>query len=146
MRERLAYAFMGGSMAITLVAMLMIPVTVHESQSQPLARVVAPKPIPTPALSVKEQVLLGAFHHGWLGNEWNCLERLITLENRHWSPNVKNPHSSATGIFQVITSPSGRVFRDYSITDQVRLGINYIIERYQTPCRALAFHLVKGWF
>jgi hypothetical protein len=97
-------------------------------------------------LSTHEQVLIAAYRHGWTGEQWTCLRRLIDLENRSWSVTSKNTQSTASGIFQVIKSPSGAMFSNYTVEQQSELGARYIEARYQTPCRALRFHFSHGYF
>lgn len=140
-REYFAFAFMGAVMALVLTIAMALPtnnyyrIAVFSKKTHTLVR-----------FSPKEEVLVAAYRHGWLGKQWACLTHLIELENRGFNPAAKNPHSSATGIFQVITSPSGRVFRNYSLSDQAQLGTDYIATRYGTPCKALKFHLIHNFY
>lgn len=77
---------------------------------------------------------------GWTGREWRCLHELIRRESR-WDPNADNPRSTAQGLFQVLRQQPG-----LSVEKQTTIGIRYIAHRYDTPCRALAFHDRKGWY
>ncbi len=73
-------------------------------------------------------------------NEFRCIERLWTKENRLWDPYAKNPKSSAFGIPQLLK------LKETNPYVQMDLGYKYIVHRYKTPCNALAFHIRKGWY
>jgi hypothetical protein len=73
-------------------------------------------------------------------NEFRCIEKLWTLENRLWDPYAKNPKSSAFGIPQLLK------LKETNPYVQMDLGYKYIVHRHKTPCNALAFHLRKGWY
>ena len=76
---------------------------------------------------------------GWQGKEWLCLHDLWTRESR-WDHFAKNPRSSAFGIAQRLgeKDPRPRI--------QILKGLRYIAGRYDTPCRALAFHNKHGHY
>ena len=73
-------------------------------------------------------------------NEFRCIERLWTKENRLWDPYAKNPKSSAYGIPQLLK------LKETNAYVQMDLGYKYIVHRYKTPCKALAFHSLKGYY
>jgi hypothetical protein len=73
-------------------------------------------------------------------NEFRCIERLWTKENRLWDPYAKNPKSSAFGIPQLLK------LKETNPYVQMDLGYKYIVHRHKTPCKALAFHERKGWY
>lgn len=143
-RENLGFVLVALGLAVLITAIGFIPL------QPPLApetkAVSAEKIAPAFSLSTREHVLVAAYRHGWTGAQWDCLVQLVTIENPAWNPKSKNRKSSATGIFQVLRSPSGVWFRDYSIADQSRLGTKYIAHRYGNPCKALTFHLLHGYF
>lgn len=110
-----------------------------------------PKPEPKPVklekiLTPKQHVMLAAKAQGWGTVEHLCLKTLITRENRGWNPKAKNPTSSASGLFQMLRGKSGTMYRDLHVKDQARLGVKYILHRYDSPCRALDHHLKYGWY
>lgn len=144
-RENLGFAFMAVGMVIVFMAIAFIPLkappVIVEVSTPAKSKLVA-----EPALSPQEHVLVAAYRHGWTGAQWDCIVRIVNLENPGWLPLRKNPKSTASGIFQVLRSASGRWFRDYSVADQARLGAKYIAHRYQNPCTALRFHLANGYF
>jgi hypothetical protein len=77
---------------------------------------------------------------GWRDREWLCLHDLWTRESRfdHLASNQQG--SSAFGIAQLL----GEQSRDPRV--QILRGLRYIGERYNTPCRAFAFHLKRGYY
>ena len=73
-------------------------------------------------------------------NEFRCIEKLWSLENRLWDPHAKNPKSSAFGIPQLLK------LKERNPYVQMDLGYKYIVHRYKTPCNALAFHLKHRYY
>ena len=73
-------------------------------------------------------------------NEFRCIEKLWSKENRLWDPYVKNPKSSAYGIPQLLK------LKERNPYVQMDLGYKYIVHRYKTPCNALAFHVKRGYY
>ena len=74
------------------------------------------------------------------------LQALITLWNKesNWNPNAANPHSTARGIAQKMTSIHGPI--ESSPQAQIQWGMDYIKRRYGSPSNALAFHLRNNWY
>lgn len=114
--------------------------------SEPIHRAQATRSEGRPPMSAREYVALASISQGWSEREWRCLVALITVENHEWSATIKNPTSSASGLFQMMRSPSGRMFNEYRIVDQARIGTAYIADRYGTACRALAHERRVGWY
>jgi len=73
-------------------------------------------------------------------NEFRCIEKLWSKENRLWDPYAKNPKSSARGIPQLLKMTETNPYV------QMDLGYKYIVHRYNTPCNALAFHSKHGYY
>jgi len=85
--------------------------------------------------------------------QFECLDELWQKESS-WQTKKKpyladNPNSSAYGIPQALPGNKmatfGKDWKHNPIT-QVRWGLNYIKERYKTPCAALAHHKRKNWY
>jgi hypothetical protein len=72
--------------------------------------------------------------------EYLCINTLWTKENRLWDPYAKNKNSSAMGIPQLLKMKETNPYL------QMDLGYKYIVHRYKTPCKALAFHNKQGWY
>lgn len=82
--------------------------------------------------------------NAWNNKQYNCLVKLWTLES-HWIPTaynkVKVMGRNAGGIPQLLgMKPSTPP------TEQIERGLDYIYNRYGTPCKALAYHYRKGWY
>jgi hypothetical protein len=79
-----------------------------------------------------------AARRGWTGSQWTCLERLWTVESG-WHVHASNNSSGAYGIPQALP---GRKMASYgsdwrnSAATQIRWGLNYIADRYGSPCGA----------
>jgi murein DD-endopeptidase MepM/ murein hydrolase activator NlpD len=82
--------------------------------------------------------------YGWGdGAQWKALSRIIEMESG-WDPNAANPSSSARGLFQKMTSIYGPV--EDTPEGQAKWGMKYILDRYGSPARALAFHEANGYY
>jgi len=73
--------------------------------------------------------------YGWRGMEWRCLDYIFTKESRYDHLAKNRQGSSAFGIGQVLKETS----KDPAI--QILHAYKYITKRYQTPCRAMKYHL-----
>ena len=81
-------------------------------------------------------------------NEFRCIEKLWTKENRLWNPYAKNPKSSAYGIPQLLK------LKERNPYVQMDLGYKYLLHRYSkrgkdvanAACNALAFHSKHGYY
>ena len=80
----------------------------------------------------------------WQYKQWSCLNKLWTKES-NWRPNaynkVKVMGKNAGGIPQILgldpKTPAPR---------QIERGLDYIYNRYQTPCQAWKFWTMKGYY
>lgn len=72
--------------------------------------------------------------------EWDSLYELWMRESK-WDYTAKNSRSTAFGIPQILDMP-----RDTDMETQIKLGISYIVHRYDTPTKALQFHNRNGWY
>ena len=74
------------------------------------------------------------------GKEWKCFNAIIYRESR-WDDTAEN--GKHYGLGQLYGS------KRYLKGDprlQVRKTLDYITNRYETPCRAYAHHLANGWY
>jgi len=71
--------------------------------------------------------------------EFQCFNRIITKESR-WSYLAKN--GSHFGLGQM----KSQHYRDLDPFRQIDASLRYISKRYQTPCKAWAFHESKGYY
>ena len=84
------------------------------------------------------QSILGGY--GWGGDQFSCLVRLWIGESG-WRVNAYNDSSGAYGIPQSLpASKMASVGADYvtNAATQIVWGMNYISDRYGTPCNALS--------
>jgi hypothetical protein len=103
---------------------------------------------PTPVSDLQQLVKnMARRREGWGGKQWGALEELISRESG-WDPNADNPTSTAHGLFQFLDSTR----QNYGVTTnsplrkQVRAGLNYIDDRYDSPAAALRFHDRMNWY
>jgi hypothetical protein len=75
----------------------------------------------------------------WPKQFW-CVERIVRKESM-WQAQVKNPISTARGLFQIIDLPPHT-----SVKKQYERFERYIANRYGSPCKAWEAHKVKGWY
>jgi hypothetical protein len=71
--------------------------------------------------------------------EFQCFNKIITKESR-WSYRAKN--GSHFGLGQM----RSKHYRDLDPFRQIDATIKYITVRYETPCRAWAFHIKRNWY
>lgn len=85
---------------------------------------------------------------GWDPTEFTCLDQLWTAESG-WSTTAANPRSSAYGIPQA--NPGKKMASagaDWATnpTTQITWGLEYIANRYTTPCGAWSHFTTRGWY
>ena len=73
--------------------------------------------------------------YGWKDMEWRCLDYIFTKESRYDHLAKNRQGSSACGIGQLLKETS----KEPAI--QILHTYKYITKRYQTPCRAMKYHL-----
>ena len=71
--------------------------------------------------------------------EFQCFNKIITKESR-WSYTAKN--GSHFGLGQM----RSKHYRDLDPFRQIDASLKYITVRYETPCKALAFHIKRNWY
>lgn len=89
---------------------------------------------------------LASYH--WDGDEFQCLVKLWTKES-NWRYTAENKSSGAYGIPQALPgSKMASVADDWrtNYRTQVDWGLNYIKNRYTTPCGAWNHSVEKNWY
>lgn len=86
---------------------------------------------------------------GWSGSEWSCLDTLWSRESG-WRHTVSNYEGSgAYGIPQALPGSKmashGSDWRTNPRT-QIAWGLDYIANRYSTPCGAYSFFQANNWY
>ncbi len=118
------------------------------------APVPAPAPEPAPVVAVNDPAGAQAYaagqlaSYGWSADQMQCLQTLWTKES-DWTTTATNPSSGAYGIVQSLPAEKmASAGADYltNYRTQINWGLNYIKERYQSPCGALNFHLSHNWY
>lgn len=87
--------------------------------------------------------------YGWDDDdEYECLVRIWTRESG-WRWNAENTSSGAYGIPQSLPgskmASAGQDWRDNAST-QIKWGLDYILQRYKTPCGAWAVWQTRNWY
>ena len=70
-----------------------------------------------------------------------CLDKMWTRES-NWRTTAENPSSHSYGIPQALAGQQdGGVGSDYRTNPatQIKWGLDYIVDRYKTPCGAWTF-------
>jgi hypothetical protein len=89
-----------------------------------------------------------ASDRGWGSGQFSCLVSLWNKESR-WNYRAQNPSSGAYGIPQALPgSKMGSIAADWRTNPvtQIRWGLNYIADRYGTPCGAWSHSQATGWY
>jgi hypothetical protein len=93
---------------------------------------------PTGAKKVAKTIMKDDY--GWSTKQYTCLNHLWTRES-HWNYQAHNYRSGAHGIAQALPATKmeviGTDWRTNPVT-QIRWGLKYIAQRYETPCKAYA--------
>lgn len=78
--------------------------------------------------------------YGWRKMEWRCLDYIFTKESRYDHLAKNQQGSSAFGIGQRLKETSKDPLT------QILHTYKYIQHRYETPCRAMKFHLRHNYY
>lgn len=91
-------------------------------------------------LTLREKAKIISRSAGLRGSEWKCLYEIIDRESS-WDPAAEN--GKHYGLGQIV---DGKIYLEGKPEKQVAKTIEYIENRYGTPCKALEFHNRKGWY
>ncbi|MGO4807317.1 hypothetical protein AB4089_19605 [Arthrobacter sp. 2MCAF15] len=115
----------------------------------------APAAVPAPApVAVDDPAGAQAYaasqlgSYGWAPGEMQCLQKLWTKES-DWKTTATNASSGAYGVVQSLpASKMASAGADYmtNYRTQINWGLNYVKERYGSPCGALNFHYAHNWY
>ena len=87
-------------------------------------------------------------NHGWKEDQFSCLDKLWTKESG-WRVTADNPTSSAYGIAQALPgnrmASYGSDWRTNPVV-QIKWGLDYIEDRYGSPCEAWSHSKAVGWY
>ena len=117
----------------------------------------APAPVPAPApepVAINDPAGAQAYaagqlgSYGWAQSQMPCLMKLWTKES-DWETTATNPSSGAYGVVQSLPAEkmasAGADYRTNYRT-QINWGLEYIQDRYGSPCGALNFHYANNWY
>jgi hypothetical protein len=113
-----------------------------------------PAPAPAPPVAVDDPAAAQAYAasqlagYGWAGDQMQCLNTLWTKESE-WKTTATNASSGAYGVVQSLPAEKmASAGGDYltNFRTQINWGLNYVKERYGSPCGALNFHLANNWY
>lgn len=95
---------------------------------------------------IARQIMLNKYE--WGEDQFRCYDSIIMRESK-WIWNADNPTSSAYGIPQALPGSKmasfGADWRTNPVT-QIRWGLDYVKQRYGTPCQAWSFKRSHGWY
>ncbi|MEU3964302.1 transglycosylase SLT domain-containing protein [Streptomyces buecherae] len=82
------------------------------------------------------------------GDQFQCFSNIVNHEST-WNYQASNPSSGAYGLVQALPgskmSSAGADWRTNPAT-QIKWGLNYMNERYQSPCGAWSFWQSNHWY
>ncbi|UUU24679.1 lytic transglycosylase domain-containing protein [Streptomyces sp. DSM 40750] len=81
-------------------------------------------------------------------DQWTCFSNIVNHEST-WNYQAVNPSSGAYGLFQALPAgkyaSAGADWRTNPAT-QIKWGLNYMDQRYGSPCEAWAFWQANQWY
>jgi Transglycosylase SLT domain len=86
--------------------------------------------------------------YGYGDDQFSCFDNIIMRESM-WNVHATNPSSGAYGIPQALPgSKMASVASDWRTNPatQIIWGINYMDDRYGSPCEAWVFKRAHGWY
>ncbi len=86
--------------------------------------------------------------YGWSAEQFDCFDQLIVSES-NWKTTAENPSSGAYGIPQSLpASKMASAGSDWATNPatQIAWGLDYIDDRYGTPCSAWSFKRANNWY
>lgn len=96
----------------------------------------------------KDVARLMVAERGWSSEQFSCLDKLWTKESG-WNYRATNPSSGAYGIPQSLPgskmASAGSDWRTNAAT-QIEWGLDYIADRYGTPCNAWSHSVAHNWY
>ncbi|MFI9152123.1 transglycosylase SLT domain-containing protein [Streptomyces sp. NPDC053367] len=82
------------------------------------------------------------------GDQFSCFSNIVDHESS-WNYQAVNPSSGAYGLFQALPgSKMSSVGSDWQTNPatQIKWGLNYMNERYGSPCGAWSFWQANHWY
>lgn len=104
------------------------------------------EPGTTDPREIARQMMLNKY--GWGDDQFTCYDNIIMRESK-WDVFADNPHSSAYGIPQALPGSKMAAFGSDWRTNpatQIAWGLDYVHDRYGTPCGAWSYKRYHGWY
>ncbi|WP_274557860.1 transglycosylase SLT domain-containing protein [Streptomyces spiramyceticus] len=80
--------------------------------------------------------------------QYQCFDKIVSHESG-WNPQASNASSGAYGLVQALPaskmSSAGADWKTNPAT-QIKWGLDYMNERYGSPCEAWGFWQSNGWY
>jgi Transglycosylase SLT domain len=95
---------------------------------------------------IARQILKNKYGYG--SSQFDCFDNIIVRESK-WQVNATNPSSGAYGIPQALPgSKMATIASDWRTNPatQIIWGIEYMKDRYGSPCGAWGFKSSHGWY
>jgi transglycosylase-like protein with SLT domain len=95
---------------------------------------------------IARQILKNKYGYG--SSQFSCFDNIIMRESK-WDVNATNPSSGAYGIPQALPgSKMASIASDWRTNPatQIIWGIEYMKDRYGSPCGAWGFKASHGWY
>jgi hypothetical protein len=95
---------------------------------------------------IAQQILKNKYAYG--SGQFDCFNNIIMRESK-WDVNATNPSSGAYGIPQALPgSKMATIASDWRTNPatQIIWGIEYMKDRYGSPCSAWGFKSSHGWY
>jgi len=95
---------------------------------------------------IARQILKNKYSYG--SGQFDCFNNIIMRESK-WDINATNPSSGAYGIPQALPgSKMATIASDWRTNPatQIIWGIEYMKDRYGSPCSAWGFKASHGWY
>jgi hypothetical protein len=95
---------------------------------------------------IARQILKNKYGYG--SGQFDCFNNIIMRESK-WDVNATNPSSGAYGIPQALPgSKMATIASDWRTNPatQIIWGIDYMKDRYGSPCSAWGFKASHGWY
>lgn len=113
-----------------------------DSDSGSSADIPAPVSYDPGTLQGQAQAILAS--KGYTGNEWACYDFIISHESG-WNPNAQNPSSGTYGLGQSMDQQNNPAYRNDPIY-QINWALDYMVQRYGSPCGAKSFWDNNHWY
>jgi hypothetical protein len=122
---------------------------VAASRSQPRTTTTYPVPASCSEYTGNQGIGCGLLLEWGFGlDQMPCLVNMWNKES-HWTTTSKNKSSGAYGIPQALPASKMAAYGSDYLTNpvpQIKWGLDYIKNRYKTPCGAWSFWQAHGWY